>query len=266
MSLLRHLKYTLGADVLDLIVQATPLADGQDSPPSIINFAGGGDFHAVGDHTVDLLVREAHLQRGERILDVGSAIGRNALALHRRFGGSIDYAGFDIVRYGVAWCRKWAARETAAYRFDHADLYNPFYNPRGKGRAAEHQFPYDDDSFDISVATSVYTHMTGPEIARYLSETARVTVSGGRLYATVFVWDDAARKAADAGQTAFRFSHQGDGVQIESQSEPTLAVAVEASALEHMLKDAGARAFRILPGQWRGGPGADFQDLLIAEF
>jgi len=54
--LLRQTKYTIGATVVDWIIQHTKFLDGNDQPPAYINFAGGGSFTAVGDYIVNRLI------------------------------------------------------------------------------------------------------------------------------------------------------------------------------------------------------------------
>ncbi|MFP4518628.1 MAG: class I SAM-dependent methyltransferase [Oceanicaulis sp.] len=264
--MLRTLKYTLIADALDMAVRHTPLFQGADGPPDLINFAGGGDYRKVGDFTANMVRDQAGLAPGDAILDIGCAIGRNALGLHRLYGDSLDYAGFDIVRYGISWCRRWARGQAPGWRFDHADIANSFYNPRGKIAAEAFRFPYPDAAFDVTLATSVYTHMQPGAVYHYLRESARVTRPGGRLLATVFALDADASAAIAAGRTAFTFAHDYKGAAVESAAEPDLAVGLAPDRLEAVLTKAGAREVAIRTGRWRGRRGVDFQDLLLARF
>jgi len=262
----RRLKYTVIADAIDGLVKHTPIFDRKDMPPDLINFAGHKSFIEVGDLTVALMEEHAGLKTGQRVLDIGCAIGRIALGLHRYFGDDIDYSGFDIVPYGISWAQKHFTKLGSDYSFTHADIYNSFYNPRGKILPANFRFPYADDSFDISVATSVYTHMQRAEIANYLSETARVTAKGGRLYATCFGLDEASREQMLASKSHFTFQYEGEGTCIESESEPDMAVAIDLEWVFGHLTDCGARDITLLSGYWRGKEGPDFQDIVVARF
>ena len=256
------MKYTLAADLIDATMRWTPLLDGNRSgdPPDAINFAGHKGFREVGDHTVSLLRSHAGLGEGDRVLDIGSAIARNALALHRALGDRIIYRGFDIVPYGIRWSEKRFKGLPGDYSFAHADIANTFYNPRGRTAAEDFTFPYADSSFDLSVATSVYTHMRSPAVRRYLRETARVTAPGGRAYFTAFLQSGA------GGGSTFSFAHSGPGDWVESPHEPEMAVAHSEATLRSVLSDAGATSVEVHPGTWRGGDGLDFQDILIARF
>ena len=264
--MMRRLKYTLGSAALEYVTRFTPLLDSPAGPPDLVNFAGAGDYTVLGDRNIRLAVADAGLSQGDHVLDIGCAIGRNALALHRRFGEAVAYDGFDIVRFGITWCRKWARRHAPDFRFHHADLANGFYNPRGRVNPLDYRFPRPDSSIDVSIATSVYTHMTPDEVAHYLRETARVTRPGGRLYATAFLDDEGSRAARADGAAMLSFDHAIEGARIEDPAEPTLAVLLAPSLFADGLAEAGARQVRFLPGSWRGAPADDLQDRVIAEF
>lgn len=256
----RRLKYTLVADVIDVVVKHTSFLDGDDGPPEAINFAGHKSFNEVGDLTVSLMRAHADLGEGDRVLDIGCAIARNALALQRAFGSDVSYDGFDIVPYGISWSRKRFRDLPGRYDFHYADVWNSFYNPRGRARAEDFEFPFADDVFDISVSTSVYTHMRKKAVAQYLAETARVTRPGGRAYFTVF-----GRDGVGEGAT-YSFAHSGEGDWIEDITEPEMAVAQDMEWLRAHLMELGATKIDIYPGYWRGGEGLDFQDIVVATF
>lgn len=254
----RRLKYTVIADAIEFLVRNTPLLDGDEAPPEWMNYAGAGDFVALGDHIVRLLESRAGLREGDAILDIGCGIGRNALALSRRFG-SIRYRGFDVVRYGVTWCRK-RFRDRPAFEFRHADIHNSFYNPRGRIAAGEYRFEYPDESFDLAFATSVFTHMPYREVCHYLAEIRRVLKPGGRAYVTCFVLDAHSRAGIARGAAMFRFAHAIEDAYTEIPEEPDVAVAFEPQVLQRAIADAGLEATKFYPGNWRGEQAEDAQD------
>jgi SAM-dependent methyltransferase len=256
----RRLKYTLVADVLELLISRTSLLDGGDEPPAFIEFGGGG-FVPIGDHLVGLMAKRAGLADGMRVVDIGCGIGRNAVALSKRCKG-VSYFGFDLVRFGIAWCRKRFAG-VPGYEFRHADLFNSFYNPRGVERATEHRFPLPDGRADFVFATSVFSHMPAPEVAHYLQESARCMRPGGTAYFTCFILDPESRRQIGAGVTLFRFEHARDGWFIESPAEADLAVAYERPVFEALAARAGLEVAAFHPGHWRGLAYEDFQDAYV---
>lgn len=226
-------------------------------PPRLINYAGGGDFRAIGAQQVALLRERAQLRAGEAVLDVGCGIGRLAVALADI--PDLRYSGFDVVRFGITWCGK-RFRDRASFRFDHLDVHNGFYNPRGRLDPLSLRFPYPDASFDLAVATSVFTHMPMDQVAHYLKEMARCLRPGGRAYVTLFALDEASLMALSEGRAAIGFDHPVERGRTHVPDRPEVAMALEADALEQAVRAAGSDPERFFPGSWRGTVAADFQD------
>ena len=84
------------------------------------------------------------------------------------------------------------------FRFTHVDLVNATYNPRAEATAASFRFPYDDEAFDLVIATSVFTHLLPEESSNYLTEIGRVLAPAGRLFSTWFLLDSAPGAPAPA--------------------------------------------------------------------
>jgi SAM-dependent methyltransferase len=164
------------------------------------------------------------------------------------------------VPYGISWSRKRFRDLPGRYDFHYADIWNSFYNPRGKIRPQDFVFPYPDNHFDISVSTSVYTHMRKAAVVNYLEQTARVTKPGGRAYFTVFGIDGVNAKSK------FSFTHKGDGDWIEDISEPAMAVSYDLDWICQYLNELGAVKTEIFYGYWRGAKGPDFQDIIVVYF
>ena len=256
----RHWKYTIVADLIDATLRHTSLLDGGDEPPAFIEFGGGG-FVPIGDKLVDLMITRAGLKNGMAVIDVGSGIGRSAVAISKRLT-AVRYLGFDIVRYGVTWCRKRFAR-APGFAFLHADIFNSFYNPRGKESALMFRFPAQDASADFVFATSVFTHMQRRDVEHYLMESARCMKPQATAYFTCFVMDEESRARIGQGATLFRFQNAAEGVFLESTEEPDLAVAFERSDFQAMAERAGLEVCGFYPGSWRGLDYPDYQDAYV---
>ena len=82
------------------------------APPPELMFCGDGDFRAIGAEFLERLVRDAGLERGHRVLDIGCGIGRLAIPLTQYLDATGTYDGIDPVAAGIDWC---IATITAAY-------------------------------------------------------------------------------------------------------------------------------------------------------
>ncbi len=225
-------------------------------PPRRLQFVGMGDFAQTGDAFLHHLRALAGLQATDRVLDVGCGIGRMARPLARFLDGG-SYDGFDVNPVGVAWCQ---ARYPEPFRFVVADLYNARYHPTGRAKASEYRFPYADESFDVVLATSVFTHLLEGEADHYLAEVRRVLAPDGRILATFFVLDAASRAAVAAGAADQPFHDPDATVAVVSDDLPEEAVAYD----EHWVRARLPAPVTIHPGTWRGTAGPSYQDLVLA--
>ena len=156
------------------------------------------DFRAAGDEFRELLVSLGGLRPDDDVLDVGSGVGRIAVGLTDWLRGR--YEGIDVVRRGVEWCQQAITPRYPNFHFQVADLYNRHYNPVGRVPASDYRFPFEDQSFDFVVLTSVFTHLLPADRDNYISEIARVLRPKGRCFATFFLLNEEARQSLRDGR------------------------------------------------------------------
>jgi SAM-dependent methyltransferase len=250
----------------DLADVARGRRDALTPPRRYLDFVGDSDFQATGEEFLEHFRTLAGLQPADRVLDVGCGIGRMARVLTRELQPPGAYDGFDISRQAIEWCRRHYVRLPVPFTFTHADLVNSLYNPGGGGAASDYHFPYLDHSFDLVIATSVFTHLLADAVDNYLAQAARVLAPGGRLFVTWFlVCDDRPPAAADAAVVFSRGA--SDGVaQVADPAVPEAAVAYPEPWLRSRLAEYGLRVREpIRYGSWRGRDGLSFQDIVVAE-
>ena len=256
----RRVKYTLLADCIELVLARTHFLDGADEPPSFMDYSGGG-FVPIGNQLVQLMMARAGLADGMVVVDIGCGIGRMAVAMSKRLR-EIRYVGFDVVNYGILWCRK-RFSALPGYRFVHADIFNTFYNPRGSEAGSSYRFPVSDSTADFVCATSVFTHMPASEVTHYLRETSRCMKRGAKAYFTAFILDQESRGQIETNLTLLTFRQEHQGAYVETPDEPDLAVAYDESAFEAMVVRSGLEVVAFYPGNWRKLPYEDFQDAYV---
>lgn len=125
---------------------------------------------------------------GERIVDIGSGLGRLATGLHAEFG-DVDYLGIDANAAFVRWCREHIEREHPSFRFVHLDMANALYNPAGRIGGRELRLPVEDCGADIVYLWGVFSNMAPEDVEAYVAEIARILQPGGRCFLTAFVED-----------------------------------------------------------------------------
>jgi SAM-dependent methyltransferase len=134
----------------------------------------------------DILSR-TNVEPTASILDIGCGSGR----LARHFVDYVRhpgrYVGMEIQKPAVDWCAENIAPVNPAFHFYHQDIYNGQYNLEGKYRASEYRFPFEDESFDLIILTSVFTHMLPEDTLNYLREISRLLKPSGCCYSTWFL-------------------------------------------------------------------------------
>jgi SAM-dependent methyltransferase len=221
------------------------------------------DFRETGRSLVRFLVAQCGLRPSHRVLDVGSGVGRLAVALTEYLDSGGSYDGFDVVPQEVAWCTAHISPKFPHFRFQLADVRNPTYHPAGRTSASQYRFPYDDGCFDLVVVASVFTHMLSHDTEHYLREIARVLKQGGRCFVSFYLLDDEARRNISAGISAFDFKGVVNGCCVQREDAPETAVAYDADRVQALFDELNLPITAVLRGEWSSTK-AQLQDIVIA--
>jgi SAM-dependent methyltransferase len=126
------------------------------------------------------------------------------------------------------------------------------------------RFPYEDQSFDLAIATSVFTHLLDRAVAHYLQEAARVLAPGGRLFSTWLVADPDRPPVPE--QATYRLEPTSGAALVGDRGKPEAVVGYQLDWVREQLRAAGLELREpYRPGTWTGRGGASLQDLLVAD-
>jgi len=156
----------------------------------------------------------------ERMLDVGSGIGRKTFLLTDYLNGEGSYEGLDIVKTSVDWCTERITRKHPRFKFQLIDVCNRHYNPTGRYKASENRFPFADESFDFVVLCSVFTHMLAEDVEHYLCEVARVLKTGGRCFITFFLLNESSLTLMRANKSSIDLNINLGSCLVGNASDP----------------------------------------------
>jgi len=251
----------------DLALHVRRRRTGALTPPKGLVAVGPGDYESIGAEFLDYFVRLGQLAPDHRLLDVGCGVGRMAATLTTYLSSSGSYEGFDVVPSGIEWCQANITPRHRNFHFRTVDIFNKTYNPHGRVRAEDFEFPYPSDSFDFVFMTSVFTHMMADAVERYLHETVRVLRRGRRALITWFILNPESKALIHDGSSRMSFPHARGVLSLMDEKLPEMNVAFE----ESFVRDAYARAgMRISEPIWWGGwcgrhDHLSFQDVVIGE-
>jgi ubiquinone/menaquinone biosynthesis C-methylase UbiE len=207
------------------------------------------------------------MQPGERMLDIGCGCGLMALHLKDYFDEEGSYAGVDLHRPSIEWCRRHIGSERRNFQFKHIDVKSLAYNPQGGLQGESFVFPYDSHSFDVVLLKSVFTHMMPAEVENYLREVTRLLKRKGRCLATFFLLNQGQKALAAEGRNVLSFGFGTEDWRYVYEHSPESASAYGESYILDLLAKHGLRLRApIYYGHWAGRKaGLSFQDILIIE-
>jgi SAM-dependent methyltransferase len=215
--------------------------DGPPLPPRrlMVRVAGTADadwFLRSGRAAFDAIAAHVPTAELDAVLDFGCGCGR-VTRYWDAFAGTVS--GSDMSMKAIEWCR----RNLAFARFEHNALAPPLV--------------FEDDSFDLVYALSVFTHLTADLQLAWRNELRRVLRPGGLLlvtthgssYATKLSEDERAR--FDRGELVVRWT-AAVGTNLCSAYHP-----------ERYLRETFAEGLSFLELEPEGARGNPTQDLVL---
>jgi len=205
----------------------------------MVRVAGTADadwFLRSGRAAYDAIAANVPLEEIEAVLDFGCGCGR-VLRYWQNHDGTA--AGTDRDAGAVEWCRS----------------HLPFARVDRNGLAPP--LAYDDDSFDLVYALSVFTHLTEELQAAWRDELRRVLRPGGRLLLTthgrsyVPRLESEERERFERGELVVRWGEL-PGSNLCSAYHP-----------ETYLRETFARGFDVVRIEPEGARGNPTQDLIV---
>jgi SAM-dependent methyltransferase len=145
------------------------------------------DFKKTGNDQLHYLIELSDLKPTDRILDIGCGVGRMAFPLTRYLNERGHYDGLDIAKLSIDWCTENVTSRFANFCFTWADVTTQ--DDKRTHDPAQYRFPYDDESFDLVYAGSLFSHLQPAAAENYLAETARVLRTGGKSVITFILFN-----------------------------------------------------------------------------
>ncbi|WP_319781096.1 methyltransferase domain-containing protein [Maridesulfovibrio sp.] len=232
-------------------------------PPKDLHICfGGGNFRGIGNNMIGICREKLNLQPHEKVLDIGCGIGRLAFPLLEYLSEEGGYDGFDTFPVGVKWCSENITPEFPNFRFQLVDIYSSTYNPYAQTKAADFVFPYEDNSFDLIMLNSVFTHMMPDDILNYIKEMDRVLSETGRIMATFFLVNNESNELMNQGKSVHDFFKYGIFYTADPK-DPMDAVGYDEKFALNMFEQRKFKIQEIMYGNWCGRKGSHHQDVLL---
>ena len=157
------------------------------------------------------------------------------------------------------------SREYPSFRFELADAFNEYYNPKGRFAPSEYVFPYGDGSFDFVFGKSLFTQMLPLDIENYIGNVARVLKKGGRCFFSFFLLNDESLAFMKDGKSDPVFRYDFGTYRTKTDKVVEAAVAYNENFLLSLYKKYGLSIKSISYGSWCGRQNfLTYQDIIVA--
>jgi len=231
---------------------------GYDIPTVLVGKTGGGPetFEKISDWHIAQVQRYIGIRNTDHVLEIGCGIGRDAIPLTKLLTNG-SYLGTDTIEPSIQWCIDNISASNPNFSFVHHDIHDSLHNPTGKFSALDIRLPVKQESIDLILLHSVFTHMFADEIVHYMEEFSRVLRPDGRVWASFFIVNEEVLKAISNNpkpgwNLSFRYAWE-EGSRVNVQEEPRQAVAYDENTLIRMIEAGGLCLDQsILWGTWTG--------------
>ena len=245
--------------IAELIPPKELLFDGSSSPEQFVHLGEG--------FCREFVVKRGRLVESSAFLDIGCGNGGVARPLTAILSPAGRYEGIDVNRNAVEWLQ--ARYEAYAnFRFQHVDVHNTMYQPEGGAAPESFRLPFPDDTFDVTLLKSVFTHMMPAGVRSYLREIGRTLKPGGRAIITYFLLNDESRACMSRGLDKMSLTLEWNGdplCRVANARVPEATVAHDEARIREYTAEAGLSPVEISYGDWSGRPTLiGLQDVIVA--
>jgi SAM-dependent methyltransferase len=234
-------------------------------PPKGLIFTGSGNYTLIGNQFFSYFQKYCDFTKDSAVLDIGCGIGRMAIPFTNYLSSKGRYEGFDIVKIGIDWCNKNIHGRFPNFTFKLIPLKNDLYLLNTNEKAAELQFPYENDSFDLVFLTSVFTHMLPLDVENYIKEIQRVLIKDKKCFATFFIIDEENENAQNTSGSK-NFPHNFGNYYLMDKNVKEANVAFKKSYIIELLKKNNLELIHFIIGNWSGIQNTELnehQDIVI---
>ncbi len=223
-----------------------------------------------------LIYFELKHKEGNKILDIGCGTGLMSMACEPFIEEGGKYIGVDVIKEHIDFDNNNYTNPLVTFK--HFNVNNPSYASNQSKQKLKWDF--NDNTFDMITALSVWTHLSEDHAIFYLREVNRVLKKGGKAIITFFYLDkhyyeSLARRKDEEGK--FHSTNQTKWVFNNNAYDsknwfcptwvkvPEDAIGVNKEGMKKMLKESKLKLANYYSGNWKERQGVYFQDILVFE-
>jgi SAM-dependent methyltransferase len=232
-------------------------------------------YASVGQEFAIYLKLMTSLKPHHKVLDIGCGCGRIGGFLLSTVKAPGAYDGFDVVPDLIDDAQKRLGSLNPCFNFKTVDVYNKLYNPSPFApKDSDLVFPYADANYDLTLLTSVFTHMIPAGLKNYVSQISRVTKKGGKCFCTMFLFQNMPEKAGlwelsslKRGLKLMSAEEDSEYFKVNNRDRAEDMICYDLEYIDGIFKRNGmTRVSEPRYGCWSGNPDfVSYQDIVIYE-
>jgi len=233
-------------------------------PPLYLMEDGARDYKEFKQNGLDAFrrFRSAGLQPTDRVLDIGSGVGRKTLPLFE-YMTTGSYEGLDPIRKQVRWCTERITPHYSNFRFQRIDVWSKLYNPTGKVKPSDYKFPFPDAEFDFIIMGSVFTHMFPHDVNHYVAEISRVLKQGGHGWITFLLLNQESLASISGARSSQNLVHEvEEGSRADNPNRFETSIGHREELVLEMFTKNNIDAKVVEYGSWCGRQCDYYQDIV----
>jgi SAM-dependent methyltransferase len=175
--------------------------------------------------------------------------------------------GIDNSKPLVSYCMDNISTINDKFIFQHVDVYNGAYAPEGKQKPHEFIFPIEDESVDIVIMCSVFTHMHSNDIQAYIEEVHRVLKKGGLFISSLNLYNRFTCNQIEINKSHLDIKYRIDeGIYSLDTEIPERGFAHDEEMIKEFYWQSGFRIKEIKYAIWSSKDlTGEFHDYIIAQ-
>lgn len=224
-------------------------------------------YFNMGEEQSKKIIDWLSIEPEHKILDIGCGCGRIAIHFLNYLNEQGQYTGVDNHKELIGYCKDNISEKRGNFQFHHIDVFNGIYNKDGSLKAQEVSLPAENESVDIVIMWSVFTHMYFNDIEPYLKEIYRTLKKGRRFIASLNLYNEFICNQINMGKAYLDIKYRIDENSYSLSAEvPEAGFAHDEERIKEIYWKNGFMIKEIKYGVWPCKElTGEFHDCIIAE-
>ncbi len=221
--------------------------------------------YSVDKHVFETSKEFCYIKPNSKVLEIGCQYGRTTMPFTEFLDNKGEFFGIDIVPDMIDYCKNHISAKYSNFKFFVADIYNKWYNPKGKEKSTNFKFPFESEYFDFIFLVSVFTHMLPDDLENYLTEISRMLKKDGYCLITYLLFNESVLENTSSNNIMKKYIFDYGIYRTKNEHYPEAEIVYDESWIKNLYEKNQINIKSIIYGQI-SDPSSKFpQDMIIGK-